>query len=188
MRLILAITGASGMPIALRTAQLLSEEHEIHLIISEAAKKVMNYELEDKKAALEQLEDTCEAVYSEGELEAPIASGSYKTDAMIIVPCSMKTLGSLAAGVPDNLIGRAADVCLKERRKLILVPRETPLNSFHLENMLKLSKNGVDIIPPMLGFYFDPETKQDLIDYVVGKIVARLGLEHDLYPAWQEGS
>lgn len=104
---------------------------------------------------------------------------------MIIAPCSMKTLGALAAGISDNLIERAADVCLKEKRKLILMPRETPLNQIHLENMTKLSQAGADIVPPMLGFYFNPKTKQDLIDYIVGKLLERLGQKHDLYQAWQ---
>lgn len=185
MKLVLGITGASGIPIAIRAAEVLAKNYELYTVVSDGAKRVMDYEVEDKDETLTYLKDLSTELFGEEEMAAPIASGSFQTEGMVITPCSMKTLGALAAGIPRNLVERAADVCLKEGRKLVLVPRETPLSQIHLENMAKLKKAGAEIVPPVLGFYFEPESKQDFVDYIVGKLLERLGHEHDLYQDWQ---
>jgi len=123
--------------------------------------------------------------FREDNLSASIASGSAKVDAMIVIPCSMKSLSGIACGYANNLVERAADVMLKERRALILVPRETPLNSIHLRNMLVLSEMGVKIIPAMPAFYSHPETMDDLVNFVVGKVLDSLGIENNLFRRWQ---
>lgn len=185
MRLVLGITGASGIPIAIRAAEILSKKYELYTVVSNGAKRVMDYEGESKQETLNQLEELSAELFEEEELAAPIASGSFQTKGMIIAPCSMKTLGSLAAGIPRNLVERAADVCLKEERKLVLVPRETPLSQIHLENMTKLKKMGAEIVPPVLGFYFEPKGQQDFVDHIVGKLLERFGHDHDLYQDWK---
>lgn len=148
----------------------------------------MAHETAGREDALERIERHSAAVYGEDEIYAPVASGSVDADGMVIVPCSMNTLAAVASGLSGSLVTRAADVTLKEGRKLVVVPRETPLNQAHLENMLTLSKRGVDVVPPMLGFYFDPATREDFVDHVVGKILERFGVEHDLYDAWDPES
>jgi 4-hydroxy-3-polyprenylbenzoate decarboxylase len=125
-----------------------------------------------------------EKCYNEKDMDAPFTSGSFKTDAMVIVPCSMKTLAAIASGFSGNLITRSADVMIKEKRKLILVPRETPLSPIHLGNMLKLSRLGVTILPAMPGFYHKPKGLGDIIDFVVGKILDSLNIENELYQRW----
>jgi len=184
MKLIIAITGASGVIYGKR---LLEELHtkkvETHLIISQAAKKIIKHELETSKRTLEKMANH---VHEIDDWRSPIVSGSFKTDGMVIVPCSMKTLAGIASGFAENMILRAADVTLKEKRKLILVPRETPLNVIHLRNMLDLAKQGVVIVPAMPAYYHKPKNINDLVDFVVGRILDVLGLEHDLYTGWQE--
>ena len=123
-------------------------------------------------------------MFSPKDFTAPIASGSYPTQGMIVIPCSMGTLGAIAAGVSQNLIHRAADCTLKEGRKLVMVPRETPLNAIHLENMLKLSRLGVRIVPAMPGFYSGAKSLEDMIDFMVGKVLDQFEFEHALYPRW----
>jgi len=184
MRFVLGITGASGIPIGVRVAEKLADEGKLFTVVSDAAKKVMEYETDDKEDTMRKLGEYSEDVYGEDEIEAPIASGSFDTRGMVIAPCSMNTLGSLAHGLSSNLVERAGDVCIKERRKLVLVPRETPLGQIHLENMHKLSEAGVDIVPPMLGFYFGPDTIDDLVDYVTGKVLERFGIKNKMYRKW----
>ena len=184
MRLVVAITGASGAIYGKCLLDVLHNKRvETHLVISKAAEKVIEHELETTKRSLEKLADH---VYDVDDLTAPILSGSFKTDGMIIIPCSMKTVAGIAHGYSDNLILRAADVTLKEGRKLILVPRETPLNVIHLRNMLELAKQGVTIIPAMPAFYHKPKKIDSLVDYVVGKVLDRLGIEHKLFMRWME--
>lgn len=181
-RLIIAITGASGVVYGKRLLEVLQKKKtETHLIVSKTAEKIIEHELEIARSDVEKLADH---VYSVDDLIAPIASGSFKTDAMIIIPCSMKTLAGIAHGYAENLILRAADVMLKEKRKLILVPRETPLNVIHLRNMLELAKQSVTIVPAMPAYYHKPKNLPDVIDYVVGKVLDCLGMEHTLFKRW----
>lgn len=184
MKLILALTGASGIKIGVRVAEKISENNQLYTIVSDSAKEVMDYELEGRGEILKKLEDISEKVFDEDEMGASLSSGSFKTDGMIIAPCSMKTLGAISSGVPRNLIERAADVTLKEKRKLVVVPRENPLNQIHMENMLKLSRAGAEIVPPVMAFYFKPESLEDMINHIVGKVLERFDLEHDLYREW----
>lgn len=184
-RIILGITGASGIPIATRLAEELANEFELVTVVTDAAKEVMKVETESARKTLQQLKDVSTVFYGKDNMAASIASGSNKNIGMVVAPCSMKTLGSIANGISDTLVTRAADVCLKERRKLVLVTRETPLNSIHLTNMTKLSDMGVDILPPVLGFYYQPETVDDIINHVVGKVLERFDVEHDLYDRWE---
>jgi len=186
MRLIIAITGASGAIYGKRLLEVLrNKKIETHLIISKAAEKIIEYELEATKKDIEKL---ASYVYSVDDLAAPISSGSFKTDAMIIIPCSMKTLAGIAHGYTENLILRTADVMLKEKRKLILVPRETPLNIIHLRNMLELAKQGVTIVPAMPAYYHKPKQISDIVDYMVGKVLDCLEIEHRLFKRWSGSS
>jgi len=182
MRLIVAITGASGAIYGKRLLEVLrNKKIENHLVISEAAEKVIEHELEITKEDLEKL---ATHAYDEDDLAAPIVSGSFKTDGMVIIPCSMKTLAGISHGYSNNLILRAADVTLKEKRKLVLVPRETPLNIIHLRNMLNLAKQNVVILPAMPAYYHKPKSVDSLADYVVGKVLDILEIEHDLFKRW----
>ena len=181
LRLIVAITGASGVVYGKRLLQVLKDKSEIHLIISKASEKLIEYELETTR---KELEEFANCVYNEDDYSSPLSSGSFVTDAMIIIPCSMKTLAGIAHGYSENLILRAADVTLKEKHKLILVPRETPLSSIHLRNLLDLSLLGVTIIPAMPAFYHKPKTIEDLVDFIVGKVMDSLGLDHKLFKRW----
>lgn len=185
MRLIIAITGASGVIYGKRLLEVLQNKKiETHLIISKAAEKIIEHELEATKKGIEKLANH---VYSVDDLTAPIASGSFKTDAMIIIPCSMKTLAGIAHGYSENLILRTADVMLKEKRKLILVPRETPLNAIHIGNMLKLARQeGVIVVPAMPAFYQKPTSVSAIVDFVVGKVLDLLDIEHTLYVRWKK--
>ncbi|MDA3130198.1 UbiX family flavin prenyltransferase [Aliibacillus thermotolerans] len=191
-----AITGASGAVYAVRLVQELTQGgHHIHLLMSEASWQVFRDELlldiKDRNQCLEDLfslssPDVSIDVHDLQDFQAPVASGSYQMDAMVVIPCSMGTLSKIANGNSGNLLERAADVQLKEKRDLILVPRETPLHGGHLENMLKAERNGAQIVPAMPGFYHLPETKEDLIDFVVGKVLDALGIEHSLFRRWGE--
>lgn len=187
-RIVLAVTGASGTPIAVRIAEELAERVEVIAVVSDAAEAVMAHEMDDPDAARERLESAATTVHGEDDLAAPIASGSTATDGMVVAPCSMNTLAGIAHGRADTLVTRAADVTLKERRRLVVVPREVPLDQRHLENMQALAAQGVDVVPPMLGFYFDPESVDDLVDHVVGKVLERFGMDHDLYDSWGGGA
>lgn len=182
MRLIVAITGASGVVYGKRLLEVLrGKKVETYLVISKAAENVIKHELETTKNELEKL---ASHVYDVNDLTAPIVSGSFKTDGMIVIPCSMKTLAGIAHGYSENLILRAADVMLKEKRKLVLVPRETPLSVVHLRNMLDLASQGVFVLPAMPAYYHKPQEIGDLIDFVVGKALDLLEIEHELFKRW----
>ncbi|GJQ59362.1 MAG: UbiX family flavin prenyltransferase [Candidatus Scalindua sp. AMX11] len=184
--IVVAITGASGVVYGQRLVQVLCEKaYGIHLIVSRAAIKVIHHEL---GIALDQedfnvskfigREDAHVTCYNVDDIAAQVSSGTFETEAMIIVPCSMNTLCSIAHGISSNLVQRVASVNLKEGRKLVVVPRETPLTSIHLEGMLKLSQARACILPAMPGYYSHPETIEDQIDFVVGKILVSVGIEH----------
>ena len=194
----LAITGASGVQYGFRLLEmLLQKNHTVYLMVSKAAQVVIGMETDIKlpgrcKEMQEFLADkySCNDgqlhVFGEDEWTAPTASGGGLVDAMVMCPCSMGALSAVATGASNNLIERSADVVLKERRKLILVPRETPYSDIHLENMLKLSRMGAVILCANPGFYNKAETIDDLIDFVVAKILDQLGVEHNLQPRWGE--
>lgn len=183
MRIIVGITGASGSVYGVRLIEVLQTAGcEIHAVVSKSGWQVLEYECALTKADIEKKVDYLHDV---NHIAAAIASGSFKTDAMIIVPCSMRTLGGIANGIADSLLLRAADVVLKEGRPLLLVPRETPLNAIHLENMLKLARLGVKIIPASPGFYHRPQTLSELVDMLVGKICDQIGIDHHLFERWQ---
>lgn len=182
-KIVIGVTGASGTIYAIDLMKKLKsiENVETHVIFSAWAKK--NLQLETN-LSLADIKGLADYFYSDSDLGATIASGSFLTNGMVIVPASMKTVASIAVGIGDNLISRAADVTLKEQRKLIMVPRETPLNTIHLENMTKLSKMGVQIIPPIPAFYNNPKTIQDLVDHQTMKELDALGIENDLNGRW----
>ncbi|NWG08996.1 MAG: UbiX family flavin prenyltransferase [Nitrososphaerales archaeon] len=182
MRIVVAITGSSGVVYGKRLLEVLSDKHvETHLIVSKGAEEIIAFELPSKKGDIEKL---ATRAYRVNDLSSPLASGSFITDGMIVAPCSAKTLAGIANGYSDNLVLRAAEVTIKQGRKLILVPRETPLSAIHLENMLKLARLGVVVLPAMPAFYHHPESMDQLIDFVVGKILDSLGIEHDLFERW----
>ena len=173
--ILIAITGASGIIIAVKLLKIIKDKGiDTELIISKAAEKVIEAETEYKISDLRQFSTK---YYEVDDLEAPPASGSHKIDAMIIVPCTMKTLAAIANGYADNLITRAADVMIKEKRKLILIARESPLSVIHLENMLKLARLGVIIAPPIPSYYIKPESIDALVNYTVGRILDQIGID-----------
>lgn len=183
-KLVVGVTGASGVIYAKRLLEVLNEKNiETHIIVSKTAEKIIKHELEMNVVEFEKLGRYS---YREDEVDAPLSSGSFKTDGMIIIPCSLKTLAGIACGYTDNLILRAADVTLKEKRTLILVPRETPLNAIHLHNMLKLARIGVIILPAMPAFYHKPKNIEELVDFITGKILDILGIEHQLFKRWSK--
>ncbi len=184
---VVAITGASGAIYGVRLVEVLAgQKIPVELVISDTAKIVMKEELGIENITQSNLGGWILGIpiHDFHDFTAPIASGSYPTEGMVIVPCSMGTLGAIASGLSQNLIHRAADCTIKEGRKLILVPRETPLSAIHLENMLKLARLGVKIVPPMPAFYSGQKNIQDLVDFVVGKILDQMGIAHALYPRW----
>ena len=192
----LAITGASGALYAVRTlAELLVREVHVELVISDYGRRLLHDELGDE-ATVEKLMPYLLSkygarvsagsltVHSNRDLGATIASGSHNCAAMAIVPCSMKTLAGIAHGLSRNLVERAADVMLKEQRKLVIVPRETPMSLPALKNMVLCAEAGAMVVPAMPAFYQQPKSLDDLADFMAGKILSALGFEHDLYPAW----
>lgn len=195
----LALTGASGMPYGLRLLEcLLGAGCRVQLLYSQAAQIVarqeMDFELPSRpaeaRAALISRYPTVDRenlqVFGREEWFAPVASGSNPPDAMIVCPCTMGTLAAIAQGLSDNLIERAADVVLKEGRKLVLVPRETPFSAIHLENMLRLVRAGAVILPPSPGFYQHPQSVQDIVDFVVARVLDQVGVSHSLMQRWGE--
>ena len=171
MRLIVAVTGASGVQLGYRVLEYLPEGVEPYLILSESARDVVTHENV--------------RIYDENDIAAPVASGSFPSDAMIVAPCSMNTLAKIACGIADNLPTRAAAVMIKERRPLLLAPREMPFSAIALENMLKLSRLGVVVAPPIPGYYGDHETVEEMERFIVGKWFDLLGIENDLYKRWK---
>lgn len=191
-----ALTGASGMPYGLRLIEcLLAADCTVQVLFSQVAQIVARQEMAltlparaaDAQDWLSQRFNARPgqlSVYGREEWFAPLASGSNPPDAMVVCPCSMGTLASIAAGLSSNLIERAADVCMKEGRKLVLVPRETPFSTLHLENMLRLSRMGVVILPPSPGFYHHPKTIDDLVDFIVARVLDQIRVPHQLMARW----
>jgi len=195
-RVSLAITGASGVQYALRLLEcLVAQQVQVLVMISKAAQVVAATETEIKLPGTPEAQETyLTDLYgaAEGQIRvfgrenwfAPVASGSGAPSSMVICPCSTGTLSAVATGASNNLIERAADVTLKERRKLILVPREAPYSEIHLEHMLKLTRMGAVVVPASPGFYHKPESVNDMVDFIVARLLSQLGLEQDLMPAW----
>lgn len=190
-RFILGITGATGSAIGLRVAEELIRSAEVHLIISSQAFFIIKEETgldwssETEKRIRRQFSTKNLFYCPEDNMASPLASGSFQTDGMLIVPCSMKTLSGIAHGYANTLIERAADVTIKEGRRLLLSPRETPLSAIHLENMLKLARLGVKIVPPIMGFYHKPSSLAEMIDFIAGKILDAMGIENSLFSRWK---
>jgi 4-hydroxy-3-polyprenylbenzoate decarboxylase len=183
-KIVIGFSGASGIIYGIRLLEILNSINiQTYLIISEWAKK--NIEIETDKT-LEYVKSLSSVNYDNFKLDASVSSGSFLHDGMVIVPCSMKSLSSIANGYDDTLISRAASVTLKESRKLIIVPRETPLSRIHLENMVKLQEAGAIILPAMPGFYHKPSTIEEIIDHLVGKILDQLNIKHGLFKRWKD--
>ncbi|SFW23584.1 flavin prenyltransferase UbiX [Nitrosovibrio sp. Nv17] len=192
----LAFTGASGMPYGVRLLELLlAGGHRVYLLYSQAAQIVAQQEMQltlpSRPRETEELFSRRYGaaagqlrVFGREEWFAPVASGSSPADAMVVCPCTMGTLAAIASGLSQKLIERAADVTLKENRKLILVPRETPFSALHLENMLRLARSGAIILPANPGFYHHPANVQDVVDFIVARVLDHLDVAHDLMPRW----
>ena len=184
MKIVVAITGASGVIYGIRLIEELKKcDIEVHLIMSSTAKKVIEHETSYKSSDVASMADFC---YDEDDLFAIVNSGSFKFDACIVIPCTMKTLSAIANGYGDNTITRVCDVALKEKRTLIITPRETPLRCVHLENMLKIAREGATILPAMPGFYHNPETVDDQINFILGKILDLLNTDNNLFTKWKQ--
>jgi len=193
---IVGLTGASGAAYGVRLCErLLDMGIPVHLIVTDAGWRVLKEELDwdvakragtlaakfgGRKAQIQ--------YYPNQDIGAAVASGSFRVDGMVVIPCSMGTLAAIAHGMSDNLLERAADVTLKEGRKLVLVPRETPLHAVHLQNMLTLAQMGVRILPANPGFYNRPQSIEEIVDFLVGKTLDSMGIDHELYPRWGEGA
>jgi 4-hydroxy-3-polyprenylbenzoate decarboxylase len=194
-RYVFAISGASGPIIGIRVLRELVKTAEVHLIISSQSFSIIHAEAgADWQArtgaqAEKKIRDFFQTkrirCHNEADMAAPVSSGSFTTDGMFIVPCSMKTLSGVAQGYTENLIQRAADVTIKEGRPLLLSPREMPFSAIHLENMLKLARLGVKIAPPVPAFYHRPGSITDLVDFLAGKILDSMGIPHDIYSRWK---
>jgi 4-hydroxy-3-polyprenylbenzoate decarboxylase len=183
MKLVIGITGASGSVFGWRTLEVLRELGvETHLVVSKWGQQTLEHET---GSSLAQLRALASASYAAGEMGAAISSGSFKTDGMAIVPCSMRTVAAIAHGYGDNLVHRAAEVTLKERRRLVIVPRETPLTEIHLENMLKLARLGVVVLPPDPAFYNKPQSVADIVDHIVARILDQFGLSAPSARRWE---
>jgi flavin prenyltransferase len=182
-RLIVAITGATGAVYGVRLLQALQRmpDVETHLLVSPAGWMNIDQELDQRRPEIEALGDV---VHNVRDIGASIASGSFRTDGMVVAPCSMRTLAAIAHGMSDNLITRAADVALKERRRLLLAVRETPLNLAHLRNMLAVTEMGGIVYPPLPAFYHRPSSVEQMIDHTVGRMLELLGIDQTLSPSW----
>ncbi len=183
--IIVAITGASGVAYGLRILEVLSELGKgTGLIVTRAASSILKYEMGFE---LDDIKGLADHYFDAYDLTSPISSGSYTFEAMVIAPCTMKTLAAIANGYTDNALTRAADVSLKEKRKLVIVPRETPLRTVHIENMLKVSREGGIILPAMPAFYHKPKGINDMVDFIVGKVLDVLEIKNDLFKRWEGG-
>ena len=181
-RIVVGITGATGSIIGVRLLEVMRDAGiETHLIMSKWGARTAIHETSH---TLEQINALALHVYNPNDQGAAISSGSFLTDGMVIAPCSMRTLAAIAGGQGEHLVHRAADVILKERRKLVLVVRESPLSEIHLENMLKLARMGVTILPPMPGFYNHPKSVEEIVDHIVMRILDQFGIHLDLSPRW----
>ena len=182
MKIVVGMTGSTGAIYGIRTLEVLRDMGvETHLVMSEWASKCV---LMETQHSIETVKSMASHVHSDSNMAAAISSGTFRVDGMAVVPCSMKTLSSIANGYDENLISRAAGVALKEGRRLVLMARETPLSAVHLENMLKLARLGAVILPPVTEFYTKPQTVGDIIDHGVGKCLDQFGLDHGLYRRW----
>jgi flavin prenyltransferase len=182
MRLVVGITGATGAPIGIRLLEALARlEVETHLVMTKWGRATVQLET---NYTVREVQALASVTYGEHDQAAAISSGSFRTDGMVIAPCSMKTLAGIRIGYGDGLVARAADVTLKERRKLVIVPREAPLSAIHLENMLALTQNGAVMLPPMPAFYNHPTSIDDVIDHVVSRVLDQFGLDNDLTTRW----
>jgi len=196
--IITAISGASGPIMGIRLIEeLLNASEEVSVIVSETAWQIIEHELSYKKGASPSLEGLLKErgvardmdrlrIFDNKDFFCPSASGSAPFEAVVVMPCSMKTLAGIAHGFADTLITRTCDVALKEKRRCVIVPRETPLNLIHVENMHKAALAGVEIVPPVPGFYTHPKSIDDVVNFVVGKVLSLLGREHDLFKSWGE--
>lgn len=183
MKVVVGISGGSGSIYAVSLLRALKEMGiETHLVVTSMGEYVTEHEC---GVSLEELKTMATHFHDNKNFAAPIASGSFKVDSMVVLPCSMKTLAAIANGFSDSLLTRACDVAIKEERKLILVPRETPLSQIHLENMLKLAKMGVSIVPPTPGFYNHPESLEDIIVNMTGRILDMMGIDNNLVNRWK---
>jgi 4-hydroxy-3-polyprenylbenzoate decarboxylase len=181
-RLIVGMTGSTGAIFGIRLLEALKHsEVESHLIISKWAQRTIEHET---RHTLEQVRSLATVVHSQGDMGASISSGSFITEGMVVIPCSVRTLGGIANGYGEHLVHRAADVILKERRRLVLVVRETPLSEVHLENMLKLARMGVVMLPPMPAFYNHPKTVDDVIDHIVFRVLDQFGIAAPFAKRW----
>lgn len=191
---VFAITGATGSVIGIRVLREIVKAAEVHLLVSAQSFPIIlhetgiNWHGETEEVVQSKVRQTFQSenihYYHEMNLSAPVSSGSFKTDGMFIVPCTMKTLSGVANGYTENLTQRAADVTIKEGRRLVLSPREMPFSAIHLENMLKLARLGVRIGPPVMGFYHEPKSVGDMIDFTAGKLLDMMEIEHDIYKRW----
>ena len=183
MLLVVGMTGASGAIYGIRLLEVLADckEVEVHLIISDTAARIIEHETGWQP---DQVKALANVNYDNSDIGARLASGSFRRDGMIIAPCSMKTLAALANSYTDNLIARSADTALKERKRLVLLARETPLHLGYIRNMAKLTEMGGIIFPPIPAFYHKPQSVQDIIDHTIGKVLDMFDIEHDLFPRW----
>ncbi len=181
--LVVGLSGSSGAQYGIRLLRVLHElgSHEIHLVISRGAEHTLRLEAGMEPSSLHPLADR---VHEPDQMAAPISSGSFLTGGMVICPCSMRSLAAIATGNSDSLLIRAADVCLKERRRVVLVTRETPLSLIHLRNMVTVTEAGATVLPPVTAFYHQPKTIDDLIDQTIGKVLDQFGIEHELFRRW----
>ena len=185
MRLVVAMTGATGATLGIRLLEVLADLGvETHLVLSDWARATIKIETD---TSVDEVRALASHAYSSRDLAAGISSGSFRTDGMVVCPCSMKTLSAIRVGYSDNLITRAADVTLKERRRLVLVAREAPLSEIHLENMHYLARAGAVIFPPTVAYYSRPTSVDEVTDYVVGRVIDQLGIEHSLINRWKDG-